>query len=116
MKKANLQMSRTKKKFMQYVASGKKAELYWSLTQEQAEFIRQQGFPVIPWLYEMKTRKFPRISETTDPLIKNLHYANKRGKKYFTTRLNEKQLNLLEELKISTRIVKYKIVLSEKRC
>ena len=103
MKKANLQMSKTKKKFMEYVNTGRKSE-----------FIRQQGFPVIPWLYEMRTRKFSRISEA-DPLIKNLHYANKKGKKYFTSRLNKDQLSLLKELDIPVRIVKYKIVLSE-RC
>ena len=65
-------MSKTKKKFMEYVNTGRKSELYWSLKPEQVEFIRQQGFPVIPWLYEMRTRKFSRISEA-DPLIKNLH-------------------------------------------
>ena len=114
MKKANLQMSKTKKKFMEYVNTGRKSELYWSLKPEQVEFIRQQGFPVIPWLYEIRTRKFSRISEA-DPLIKNLHYANKKGKRYFTSRLNKDQLSLLKELDIPVRIVKYKIVLSE-RC
>ncbi len=34
MKKANLQMSKTKKKFMEYVNTGRKSELYWSLKPE----------------------------------------------------------------------------------
>ena len=65
-------------------------ELIWKLNPEQRRFIEQTlGFNVEPYLFNVKTRTFSRIREL-DPLLKEIHYKNKRGIKNCVFRLNIK--------------------------
>lgn len=87
-------------------------ELIWKLNPKQRKFIEQTlGFNVEPYLFNVKTRTFSRIREL-DPLLKEIHFKNKRGIKNCVFRLNIKQRELLDEYGIKFTPYKYRIKLN----
>ena len=112
MKRRDFEYSRTKKQLQQYKQNGKK-ELVWKLSYKQIEVIKMmKGVRYEPYLYKIKTRPFSNIRSIKSSFLKDIHYKNKRGKKYFVTTLNNDEKQLLQDYNIPYHVVKYKIYLN----
>ena len=105
------QNGKTIEKLLCYANNGRKKELYWSLTEAQVENIKNMGFHVEPSIYEIKTKKMSNLRFVNEKILKDIHFANKRGKQFFTKSLNEDEKTLLSENGINFRVVKYLIKL-----
>ena len=54
--------------------------LEWKLTAKRKEYIENLGYIVEPYLYSINTKTFCNIRHIHSTLLKDLHYAKKRGK------------------------------------
>ena len=102
LRKLLLQLNQMKK-------DGKKS-VVWKLSKEQLDFLGKY-FRIEPYLYVIRTKKFCRIHDVHDSLLKDIHYAHKNGKKEKVMKLNSKQKAMLKEYDVRFRPCKYLIVL-----
>ena len=109
MKRKQFVISRTKKVLLDKKRRGQKYVI-WKISKQQLDEICRLGFKAEPYLYEIKTRKFKDIRLLT-PLLKDLHFANKRGKKSVVRHLKDSDLKILIEYEVKFYILKYKIYL-----
>ena len=78
---------------------------------EDKVFLEKMGYPSIPWTYGVKTRTFMK-PEKLPPIVKDIHYAAKRGKKEMYIHLIPAQVSTLREYGVEVRVVKYKVRLA----
>lgn len=109
MKNKNYHQSKLKKQLREKKAQGIKV-LVWELSPEKKEDIERLGYRVEPYLYIIRTKKFSNVREKPT-LIKELHYLNKRGKKYDVRPIKRGEAEILDENGICPRPLKYKIYL-----
>lgn len=110
MKKSAYENSRMKYQLLENKRNGVK-EVIWKLNPYQIEFIQTKfGFEVEPYLYEIKTRTFCNV-RNLDSFLKDIHYKNKKGKKWIVIKLTPYQKDVLDENKIKYRPYKYRIKL-----
>ena len=110
MKKRNFEQSRTKKKLLEERWKGKKF-LVWKLTIAQKQDVEELGYMVEPSIYQIETRTFHNVRNLPSTLLKDLHYAKKRDKRYLARPLKQNQIELLKEYGVKYRVLKYKIYL-----
>lgn len=111
MKKSAYENSKIKYQLLEKERNGVK-QVIWKLNPFQKEFIeRTLGFCVTPYLYNVKTKKFHNI-RVLDPLLKEIHYKNKRGIRECVFELNSKQRKVLDEFGVKYAPCKYIIKLS----
>lgn len=82
----------------------------WKLSKEQMSFLAKY-YEIEPYLYTIKTKKFVRIYDIHDSLLKDIHYNNKRGKKEMVRRFSNEQKELLDRYDVMYKPYKYRIVL-----
>lgn len=82
----------------------------WQLSREQYEYVKGLGYKVEAILYSFKTRQFQNI-RSKPALIKEIHYASKRGKWMMKKRLNKSEMQILKEYNIKFKPVVFKIYL-----
>lgn len=83
-----------------------------SLTKEKREGFISLGHCVEISLWQIQTKHFYNIRSLKNPLLKEIHYAYKRGKKTIATRkLSSEQQEILRQNHISFRPLKYNIYL-----
>lgn len=114
MKNKNYRQKKLKDQLEQKRREGKK-ELVWNLTPEKRREIQELGYDVEPYLYEIKTRTFYNIRALDNTLLKDLHYMNKRSKKFEIRKLKKDEMKVLNEFGISYRPIKFKIYLYRNR-
>lgn len=84
----------------------------WQLNRtEQTYIIESLGYALEPVIYEIKTRTFKDLYHIYSPLIKEIHYASKAGKKRIGKSLSQEEMQLLEEHNIKFRPVKFRVIL-----
>ena len=84
----------------------------WKLTTSQKEYIEEElGYEVIPNLYEVRTRPFKNIANLRNYKLKDLHFANKQGKKTVVLSLKDSDMKEFQENNIKFKPVKFKIIL-----
>lgn len=83
----------------------------WRLTPEQAEYVKSLGYRIEPYLYRIKTRQFEKIHLIKSVLIKDIHFACKRGKWMIIRPLNFKEQKILKDNNIRFTPVKFIIYL-----
>lgn len=88
-----------------------KNEVIKKLSTEQLEYVENLGYDTIPWLYEIYTKTFYRIKDVDSSLIKDIHYACKKGRKKLYRKLKLQEIKELEKYNVSYRGYKYKIIL-----
>lgn len=110
MKNKNYRENILKKKLRSKKHDGVKV-LEWRLSPGGKELIESFGYYVEPILYQINTRRFYNVKKLNSNLLKDLHYLNKRGKRFKVCALSEKDKELLETLKIRYRAVKFRIYL-----
>ena len=110
MKNKNYQQAILKKQLRQKKENGVKF-LIWQLTPEKKEIIEQFGYYVEPYLYQITTRTFCNLKTLKSNLLKDLHYMNKRGKRFEVRKLKSKEKKILDDFGIKYKPVKYKIYL-----
>lgn len=87
-----------------------KSFVVWRLNEEQLEYVtRSLKYQVIPYYYWVQTRQLQNYRMVKDPLLKELHHQNKRGKKNIVKRLSPSQLDTLEGYHIKYGVAKYKV-------
>ena len=104
------ELSKTKKTLDCMKHNGKKM-VVWSLKPDQVIFL-SRFYCVSPFLYTMKTKTFSNIRSIHSKLLKDLHYENKRGRKFITRPLTNEDMDLLKRNGVHFRPVKYRIVLN----
>ena len=110
MKNADYQLSKMKQKLKDMEARRVKSVI-WKLSKNQVEYIQNLGDEVTPYLYEIKTRPFKEVRNLKDTILKDIHYANKNGKKSVVKKLTPKQRKILSEYGVVFRPMKYKITI-----
>ena len=110
MKNRNYWQSRTKKKLLEERWKGKKF-LVWKLTIAQKQDVEELGYITEPFIYQMETRTFYNVRNLPSTLLKDIHYAKKRDKRYLARPLKQSEIELLKEYGVRYRILKYKIYL-----
>lgn len=83
----------------------------WRLNFEQRAEI-EQWWDVEPFLYTIRTRRFQNVSKLPSAILKDIHYACKRGKATIARKLSEEDKKLLERFDIKYWPLKYKIYLA----
>ena len=111
MRTKDYRVSRTLKMLKEMKNNGKKF-VVWSLPNKEVKAQVEKRYDTVPWLFELKTRRFKNVA-TKPTLIKNLHYANKRGKNRISLHLENGELAILQEYDVQYREVKYMITLNE---
>lgn len=98
MKKENYNMSKLKHS----VLANRDPNKLWGLNKEQIEMIEKLGGTVQPVVYRIRTRKLKNQTyyKTKNPLLRELHYANKNGKDYISKKLKPADKNILNEQNI----------------
>lgn len=82
----------------------------WNLSQEQREYLFNLGYNIIVELYCIKTEKLIN-PKNQNAILKDIHYANKKGKKYIVRKLKKDELKILERFNVVCYPIKYKIFL-----
>ena len=101
-----------KKQIREYKESGKTVLRNWSLTRERKEEFIALGHEVEICLWEIHTKHFYNIRNLNSTLLKDLHYAYKRGKNTITRRkLSQEEQDLLRRNHVGFRPLKYNIYL-----
>ena len=111
MKGKQYRLSKLKNQLQERKEYGTKV-LYWSLKEDQAEYIRN-FYLVEPYLFTIKTKRIPKQIRMKSSLLKQIHYKNGQGKKYITLKLKPKDVSVLIENGIGYRIAKYTIYLQK---
>lgn len=91
-------------------AEGKK-EIIQKLSGEQLIYIEKLGYQTIPWLYEITTKRFINVKNADSALLKDIHYANKNGKRKIYRTLKRQEIKVLDDRGIYYRPYKFKIIL-----
>lgn len=86
-------------------------EVIWKLSIVQKEYIEQLGYTLVPWIYEIITKSIIDVKRAKAPIIREVHYANKRGQKKMYRKLKSQELRSLNEYGVNYYPYKYKIIL-----
>lgn len=90
-----------------------KKEVLWTLSQEQLEQIEESGYVVEPYIYKVRTRRFSKCALAHGAgLLKDLHYASKKGKDFLFCKLRKEDFEFLKNNDISYRPLKYRILIN----
>lgn len=112
MKDKQYRLARLKYQLAERKANGAR-RLNWKLNRAQVEYITEVlRYPVSPHLYRIQTRTLKNYRETQSSLLKQLHQANKQGKKTVVKSLNKKEVEILEDYGYKYWVEKYTIKLS----
>lgn len=113
MKKENYNMSKLKHS----VLANRDPNKLWGLNKEQIEMIEKLGGTVQPVVYRTRTRKLKNQTyyKTKNPLLRELHYANKNGKDYISKKLKPADKNILNEQNIPYYPKKYTVVFHNRK-
>ena len=114
MKRKQYEASRTKKTLLDKKRRGEKFVIWKISSESQYEEIERLGFIIEPWIYEIKTRHFFNI-RALPSLLKDIHFANQRGKSVIVRRLKKSDEILLKEYDIRFQPIKYRINLVSSR-
>lgn len=101
--------SRTKRKLDELQRNGVKYVI-WSLDPNIVPFVKKL-YGATPYLYSIRTTRFSDI-HSKNKLLKDLHYANKKGKEFVTRKLTEDEKEILQSNGVSYRTVKYWVTLN----
>jgi len=110
MKNKCYQESKMKKQLIQMRKEGREYVI-WKLSSIQLEELKRIGYRVEPFIYLIETRTFYDIRSVRSTLLKDIHYAKKRKKYNMVRKLKATEIELLEELGIKYKPLKYKIYL-----
>lgn len=88
-----------------------KKQLMWKLTEEQADFLRELGYRVEPYLYWIDTRTWNDVNHKPG-VLKELHYLRKKGIRKKVRTLNRSEKKLLDEYAVRFGVLKYRIILN----
>lgn len=114
MKRKQYEISRTKKTLLDKKRRGEKFVIWKISSQAQYEEIERLGFIIEPWLYEIQTRHFFNV-KALPSLLKDIHFANQRGKRVIVRKLKKGDETLLKEYDVRFRPIKYRIDLLSSR-
>ena len=103
-------ISAMKKKLRDMKLQGVKSVRWKLVTRQQVEEIGRI-YPLIPYLTEIHTRQFADV-RNLPPLLKEVHYSCKKGKKTIVRRLRRGEDKLLNEYNVWNRPIKYEIKLN----
>ena len=87
-----------------------KTSVKWKLSRPELKYL-SQWYIIEPYLYGIRTISFSNTRNLKSPLLKEIHFAHKEGRREINKALCEKELALLHDMGIYTRIVRYKIFL-----
>ena len=100
-----------KHKVYQAKRAGKK-RLILGIPDEQADFLRDLGFEVKPYLYRIKTKAWSSADEVTG-ILKELHFLRKQGVAQCVKPLDAKKRKKLDAHNVEYKVAKYLIVLNK---
>ena len=110
MKNKQNEVSRLKWTLLKKRRDGVRQVIWRVDSKAQKDEVLRLGFSMEPWLYEIWTRPFKFIKDKPS-LMKDVHYAYKRGKKCIVRHLTKRDVELLKEFDVYVRVIKYKITL-----
>ena len=113
MKNKDFRDKELKMKLISYRDKGKET-LEWKLSKEQLELIRSWGYRVEPYLYQITTKQFWNINKLKSSLLRDIHFAYKKGKKTYVTSLKKSDEIILKDNGVKYTIAKYRIYLKRK--
>lgn len=110
MNKRNYEDARLKKELLSEKRKGKKhvERRIAKETHKTISLIENWGGVVTPIIYEIKTKMLKKI-DALPPLLKDIHFAWKAGKRFICRKLTEHEKNLLKKFNIYFRPVKFDI-------
>lgn len=111
MKNKNYRQSKLKKQLREKKYNGVKV-LKWTLTPENKKLVESFGYYVEPYIYKINTKNFSNIRSIESRLLKDLHYMNKRGKRFICRPLNKAEKEVLDDAGVKYIAVKFKIYLN----
>lgn len=83
----------------------------WLLNKKEQAYIIELGYELKPVIYEISTKTFKNLYQIASPLIKEIHYASKAGKKRIGKSLSENDKKTLKEYNVKFRPVKFRVIL-----
>ena len=84
--------------------------IYWKISStQQLRELERLGFEKEPWFYLIHTRTFRNIHYVKASILKDVHYANKKGQTTIVRRLKNGEGRILTECGIKFEPIKYRI-------
>lgn len=83
----------------------------WVLTNKEKQYIESLGYEVIPIIYEVTTKHLKNLYSIKNHKLREIHYANKEGKRRIGMKLTKEDMQQLKEHNIRFRAVKFKIII-----
>lgn len=92
---------------------GKKKE-EWKLTNTERKFVEKLlgEENVVPLIYQIRTKSFSNLHSIKSTIIKEIHFANKAGKKTIGRPLKKQEMEDLDANKIKYHPIKFIIYLN----
>lgn len=97
------------KDFEEKVKRNKNYNKIWSLKTKQYNYFISKGFVVEPVLFKIQARKLKNYCLCSDSLLKELHHAYKKGKRYIVKKLSLEQVQQLQENRVKVTPFKYRV-------
>lgn len=91
-----------------------KKKVEWKLTNTERKFVENLlgEENVVPSIYQITTKSFNNLHSIKSSIIKELHFANKAGKKTIGRSLKKQEKKDLDRYKIKYRPIKFIIYLN----
>ena len=112
MKGKAYEASKTKKILLNKKRKGEKYVIWRISSNAQLQEIDRLGFQREPWLYEIRTRPFWNVRGIKSHLIKEIHFAYKKGKGTIVRRLKKGDEEILKDFGVDFKPLKYRINLT----
>ena len=89
----------------------KNTSLHWELTDDQLKYIKKHypSYKVTPLVYIIKTALEIENTSNAPSIIKKINKSAKRGKSFIRSSLKKSEIDILKELNIFYKPVKYLI-------
>lgn len=109
MKKKQYNLCKLKKELQLRKAKGRKY-VTWDLSIEERDYILQLGYDISVELYSIETSKIINPNNING-ILKDVHYAHKKGKNTIVRNLKKDQLKILKKSGIRYYPIKYRVFL-----
>lgn len=91
-----------------------KKKVEWKLTNSERRFVEELlgEEKVVPFIYQIRTKSFSNFNSIKSSIIRELHFANKAGKKTIGRSLKKQEMEELDKNKIKYHPIKFIIYLN----
>lgn len=82
------------------------------LTQEEVEYVKQLGYKVLPFVFEVRTKKIRSQMALDNEKVRQVNAAYEKGQKIISLKLSKEHRKIFDKYSIKYLPIKYKVILN----